>query len=117
MSGINRIQTVANTNVNGFDGFANVAVMARHESSPSLRHLPGKERALPVSKCLVRRQTRCIEISGQQTTLCYRDALCYRDTQATSAAVAAGASTAGRWPGRLPASAWGAFVIQNALRG
>ena len=111
MSGINRIQTVANTNVNGFDGFANVAVMARHESSPSLRHLPGKERVLPVSKCLVRRQTRCMEISGQQTTLCYRNA------QATSAAVAAGASTAGRWPGRLPASAWGAFVIQNALRG
>ena len=105
MSGINRIQTVANINVNGFDGFANVAVMSGHDSSPSMRHLPGKERVLPVSKprCQVRRPESC------------RQTLCYRSTAST--ATAASATAMGRWPGRLPASTWGALVIQNALRG
>ena len=103
MSGINRIQTVANINVNGFDGFANVAVMSGHDSSPSMRHLPGKERVLLVSKCQVRRPQ------------CSRQTLCYRSTASTAAA--ARATATGRWPGRLPASTWGALVIQNALRG
>lgn len=110
MSGINRIQTIANINVNGFDGFADVAVMSRHDSSPSLRHLPGKERVLLVSKCQVLRQPVCPMSKQQSMPLCYR-------TTATTAVATARASTAGRWLGNLPASTWGAFVIQNALRG
>ena len=127
MSGINRNQNVANINVNGIDGFADVAVMSRHESSPTLRHLPGKERVLPVSKCQVRRvlETRC-QSSKQGMPLCYRNAG-YRRTGSTLSAattaapmsgfMAARAADAGRWPGQIPASTWGAFVIQSAIRG
>jgi len=121
MSGINRNQNVANINVNGIDGFADVAVMSRHESSPTLRHLPGKERVLPVSKCQVRRvpETRC-QSSKQGMSLCYRRTA--SSLSATTAApmsgfMAARAADAGRWPGQIPASTWGALVIQNAIRG